>query len=61
LEQLDGREVVPALLLERAAADLVGIDNAVVALIAGRFWFGRQRFFGVSDGVRFYSSGGRNR
>jgi hypothetical protein len=61
LEQLDGREVVPALLFERAAAQLVGIGDAVVVLVTQRLKSGCRRLFRDDDGAWFYSSGGRKR
>ena len=57
LEQLDGGQVVPALLLQRASAKLVLLGDAVVALVARRLWLGG----GNGSGVWFYSSGARKR
>ena len=62
LQQFDGSEVVLAIALEGAVAEPVGVGDAVIARVAGRFRFGDRRpegnpFFVTGQSV----SGGRRR
>jgi hypothetical protein len=65
LEQFDGGEVVPALLLGRADADFVVIGDAVVPMVARRLGFGCGLVVVGAGWLRriggFYSSGWRKR